>query len=103
MNRQKPKIRRVYDGSQRTPDVIYLPPFPPAPAGRPKCRECNRPLRPVWRTEYYQEPVLHEETGRYARPHFWDGEYAVGPNFCTNTCAIKYANRIADQARAALR
>ncbi len=66
-------------------------PLPPAVKDRPRCGACDAPLRPLIFTVF--EPRTSEDGYLYhdAVAREWTGRYNGPRHFCSNPCAIAFA------------
>jgi hypothetical protein len=72
----------------------------PPVSQRPRCPQCDRPLRPYWWTLEWRRVDDDSEVGWHnVRVVEWRGEYQGPGAFCTNNCAIVFANRVILQTR----
>lgn len=62
---------------------------------RPRCPQCNRALRPLFKTER-SERVLdeHGKFTDYRNFLRWDGDYHAYGAFDTMRCAVDFANAV---------
>lgn len=68
----------------------------PPVAKRPRCPQCDKSLRPYWRT-IKEENIPAPDFRRYTVE--WQGEYHGYGAFDTQRCAVAFANDVIKQRR----